>query len=47
MKRIDEIRWMMRYDEDPIQVEATRLTKEIFKTLAVLLFAWAVLEVVL
>jgi len=45
MRRIDEIRWMMNYDEDPIQDESIRLTKEIFKTLAVCVFGLLVLGV--
>ena len=46
MRRIDEIRWMMNYDDDPIQDESIRLTKEIFKTVAVVIFACFVLVLV-
>lgn len=47
MRDIDEVRWyMFHFDGDPAERESIRLTVEIFKTLAVLLLAWLVWEIV-
>ena len=44
---IDETRWYINhFDGDPIEARAMRLTCEIFKTLAVIVFASAVLMLV-
>jgi hypothetical protein len=46
MWNIDETRWYMgHFDPCPIEAEARRLTVEIFKTLAVILFGIAVIGV--
>lgn len=46
MKDIDETRWYMHhFDGDPAERESVRLTCEIFKTLAVVLFGVFVLAI--
>ncbi len=48
MRRIDDLRWLMsHFDGDALEKESVRLTGEIFKTLAVLLFGALVLGVML
>lgn len=48
MNDIDETRWyIFHFDGDPAERESIRLTVEIFKTLAVLVFGLLVMGVML